>query len=90
MLREIYKHCIIEALPKLTDGKRFTVAVKIAQQCDESRKFQVYEANDCLSYTLQIEAEKECINFGRHLIDLKMFGSQDSQKAKHRTPRGAA
>jgi hypothetical protein len=80
MLKETYKHFAIEALPKLTDRNRFAVAVKIARQGDESGKFQVYEANDHLSYTLQIEAEKECINFGKHLIDMKMLGWQSLYK----------
>jgi hypothetical protein len=71
MLTQTYRQYIIEALPKLMADNRYSVAVRITQQ--NENKAVVYEANGQSSYSLQIEAEKECINFGKSLVDANMI-----------------
>ena len=74
MLTQTNRQYIIEALPKLIADNRYSVAVRITQQNDKWNKAVVYEANGQSAYSLQIEAEKECINFGKSLADARMIG----------------
>ncbi len=65
MLTETYKGCSIGALPVLTGGRRFGVAVSI---CVRDIK-RVYQENSSVGFILQIEAERESIRFGKRLVD---------------------
>jgi hypothetical protein len=65
MLTENYKGHRIEALPVLTNNHRFGVAVSISDHLTK----RIYKDNSSISFTLQIEAEKESIRFGKQLVD---------------------
>ncbi len=69
MLQEVYGIYLIEALPRIVHGKRYGVCVRISTQGALPSRQVVYEENANVSFELQIEAEKECINFGKNLIN---------------------
>jgi hypothetical protein len=60
------------AMPQATSNGRWSVAVSIKQWIGDSLKEQVFFDDARLSYILKFEAEKECINLGKNLIDKKV------------------
>ena len=72
MLEETYKDCLLEALPRSTEDGRFSVAVRITRGSGPEKRSEVFVARDGISYALQIEAEKECLNLGRRLASAKI------------------
>ncbi len=72
MLTETYKGYYLEALPVLTIDHRFGVAVSISIR--DTRR--VYQENSSIGFILQIEAEKESIQFGKRLVDELLFRLQ--------------
>ncbi len=69
-MKETYKRHLLEALPWLTEDKRFVIAVKICKKVDGKRKCIVYKDDKKTAYLLQIKAEKKCIHLGKRLIDV--------------------
>jgi len=62
---ETYKGRVLTALPRKTERGRWAVAVRIAS----GQISNVYFADDEISYILREEAEKECLNLGRNLVN---------------------
>ncbi len=62
-----YKGFYIEPFPTITNGNRYSIAVRITDNnMTNSRMFYDYEKN---GFILEIEAEKESINLAKNLID---------------------
>jgi hypothetical protein len=78
MLQEVYGQSLIDALPKLVNGRRYGVSVRISASYGGSTHQVVYEENDSISYELQIEPEKQRINFGKNIINAGFLGKQRS------------
>ncbi|MDA3957799.1 hypothetical protein [Oceanispirochaeta sp.] len=71
IISEDYKQHRLTARPRLTRQSRWTVAVEIISLPD-LKSPQVFYAEDGISYILEEEAAKECLNLGRNLVDKKM------------------
>ncbi len=71
IISEDYKQHRLTACPRKTRQGRWSVAVEICNlpALDKSRTFY---ADDGISYILEEEAAKECLNLGRNLIDKNM------------------
>ena len=61
-MKDEYRGRFIESAPVCRADGRWSVAVRIDGR--------YYAANDHIGYILKVEAEKECLNLGRRLIDL--------------------
>ncbi len=85
MLTETYKGYRLEALPVLTVDHRFGVAVSIRMH--DTRR--VYQENTSIGFILQIEAEKESIQFGKRLVDEILFRAQNQDAPPTETEPGS-
>ncbi len=62
-----YKGFYIEPFPMITNGNRYSVAVRITNR--NMINSQMFYDNEKNGFILEIEAEKECINLAKNLID---------------------
>ena len=70
MLEELYKGYRIIAEPVKMDNGRWAVNTIVEKSINDKNEKRSFYADDGISYILEIEAAKESINFGKHLIDL--------------------
>ena len=61
-MRDEYHGRVIESVPVSDADGRWRVAVRIDGK--------LFAADDGIGYILKVEAEKECLNTGRRLVDL--------------------
>ena len=68
MITEEYRQFRLTAKPRATRQGRWSVAVEI-QKIGETKEPSTFFADDGISYILEEEAAKECLNLGRNLIN---------------------
>ncbi|MDC7235742.1 MAG: hypothetical protein PQJ58_21140 [Spirochaetales bacterium] len=68
MISDKYREYTLTACPRKTRQGRWSVAVEI-RRTGENTKPSTFFAEDGISYILEEEAAKECLNLGRNLIN---------------------
>lgn len=68
MITEDFGQFKLTAKPRKTRQGRWTVAVEI-QKMGMNNESSIFFADDGISYILEEEAAKECLNLGRNLIN---------------------
>ena len=69
-----YQGYEILPLPGMERNGRWSVAVRISRSTSEGVKTDNFIARDGISYILEEEAEKECINLAKNLIMTNQAG----------------
>jgi hypothetical protein len=74
MMTEAFQGYLIEASPIRNSKKRWGIAAIIKKTGQNNIKENKFYADDGITYILEIEAAKECINFSKNLIKKGLVG----------------